>query len=66
MSNNTRIVILPADLCSAAEKKFNHRFGDVSEMLIAVMTTLLREDVAAMDEGEQKIIEERLKGLGYI
>jgi hypothetical protein len=30
------------------------------------MTELLRDDATTMDLGEQKIIEERLKGLGYI
>ena len=66
MNDSTRTVTLPAELCNAAERKFQHRFGDVSEILTAVMTALLQEDAAAMDEREQKIIEERLKGLGYI
>ena len=64
--SDTRTVELPAELCNAVEKKFGHRFCDLNEMLTAVMTVLVQENAAAMDEREQKIIEERLKGLGYI
>lgn len=61
-----RTVQLPEKLCSAAERKFAQRFGNVEEILTAALEELVREDVLKMDEKEQKIIEERLKGLGYI
>jgi hypothetical protein len=61
-----RTISLPEDLCLKAEHKFRHRYVDLSEFLIAVMTELLCEDATTMDINEQKIIEERLKGLGYI
>ncbi len=64
--SDTRTVNLPAELCASLEKKFGHRFGDLSETLTAVMAALLQGDAALMDEKEQKVIEERLKGLGYI
>ncbi len=64
--NEMRNVSLPEDLCAKAEQKFAARFGSLSEFLNAVMTELLCDKAAAMDEREQKIIEERLKGLGYI
>lgn len=64
--NGIRTVLLPEDLCAQAEKKFAPRFGTLDEFLNSVMAELLRDDAAAMDEREQKIIEERLKGLGYI
>lgn len=64
--NGNRSVLLPEELCVKAEKKFGSRFGSLDQFLCAVMTELLRDEAAAMDEHEQKIIEERLKGLGYI
>lgn len=64
--NTMRSVLLPEHLCAEAEKKFGARFGNLQEFLTAAMTELLNEEAAAMDEREQRIIEERLKGLGYI
>jgi hypothetical protein len=61
-----RTIALPEDLCNAAEQKFAHRFGGLEELLTAVLVELGREDALKMDEKEQQIIEERLKGLGYI
>ena len=62
----TRSISLPEELCRSAEKKFGHRFASVEEMLTALMTELLSEDAASLDEGEQRVIEQRLKSLGYI
>ncbi|HEY4053574.1 MAG TPA: hypothetical protein VGL74_07525 [Terriglobales bacterium] len=61
-----RTISLPEELCMKAEQKFRHRYQTVDEFVIAVMTELLRDDATRMDVIEQKIIEERLKGLGYI
>ena len=61
-----RNISLPEELCVTAEQKFRHRFESIEELLAALMTELLRDDAVAMDQDEQKIIEERLKGLGYI
>ena len=61
-----RTISLPEDLCLKAEHKFRHRYENVTEFLIAVMTELLSDGATAMDINEQQIIEERLKGLGYI
>jgi hypothetical protein len=61
-----RIVTLPEELCSSVERRFAHRFGGLEELLTAALEELVRDDALQMDENEQKIIEERLKGLGYI
>ena len=61
-----RNISLPEELCQKAEQKFRHRYENVDDFLLAVMTELLRDDATAMDVNEQEIIEERLKGLGYI
>jgi len=64
--NEMRSILLPEGLCAKAEQKFGSRFGSLDEFLSAVITELLRDEAAAMDEREQKIIEERLRNLGYV
>lgn len=61
-----RNVALPEELCRTVERKFAHRFGRVEEVLTAALEELVRVDAVRMDEKEEQIIEERLKGLGYI
>lgn len=61
-----RRVTLREDLCSAAEKKFADRFAGLEELLNSALEELVRDDALHIDEKEQQIIEERLKGLGYI
>jgi Arc/MetJ-type ribon-helix-helix transcriptional regulator len=62
----TRNVALPEELCAAVEQKFGRRFGSVDEFVAAALSHLLRDDALMLDAKEQQIIEERLKGLGYI
>jgi hypothetical protein len=57
-----RTVSLPADLCIRAEKKF----GSLEQLLEYVLRDLLRDDAAQRDEGEQRMIEQRLRDLGYL
>jgi hypothetical protein len=66
LMSTMRTISLPEELCLKAEQKFRHRYESVSDFLLAVMTELLRDNATVMDMSEQKIIEERLKGLGYI
>jgi hypothetical protein len=62
----SREVMLPADLCRSAEEKFGKRFASVEELLVFVLRTLLSEDAAEMDQAEARIVEDRLRDLGYI
>jgi hypothetical protein len=66
MSDRMREVKLPADLCQNAERRFGARFGSLEQFLVFVLQELLRDDAAQMDRAEQRIIEERLRDLGYI
>jgi hypothetical protein len=61
-----REVALPAELCEAAEKKFAQKFGSLEELLTFILRDLLRDDALQLDRAEQRIIEERLRELGYI
>ena len=62
----TREVHLAEALCASVEQKFGHRFGSLDETVSAILSQLVRDDALIMDAREQQIIEERLKGLGYI
>ena len=62
----TRTVNLPAELCVQAERKFGEKFGSLEQLLEYVLRDLLRDDTAQADEGEQRVIEQRLRELGYL
>jgi len=66
MNPEIRNVALPADLCDAAEKRFRAQFENVEELLGAVLRELLRDDSERMDEAERRMVEERLRNLGYL
>lgn len=61
-----RDVRLPADLCAAAEKKFAHVFPSLEELLVCVLRDLSRDESAQFDRAEQRLVEERLRELGYL
>jgi hypothetical protein len=61
-----RTVTLPNELCSQAEKKFGERFSTLEQFLEYVLRELVRDDAAQADEREQRMIEQRLKDLGYL
>jgi hypothetical protein len=61
-----RTIKLPEQLCQAAEQKFSPQFGSLEDFLITAMKEFLRDDAAKLDEQEERVIEERLKALGYV
>lgn len=64
--SESRMVQLPADLCAAAEKKFGHLFGNLEELLTFVLRDLSVDDAIKADQAEERMIEDRLKELGYL
>jgi hypothetical protein len=61
-----RGVQLPADLCAAAEKKFAGTFGTLEELLVFILRDLLRDEASRLDQVEQRLVEQRLRELGYL
>jgi hypothetical protein len=61
-----REVQLPADLCARVEKRFGHSFANLEELLTFVLRDLSRDDAAQLDQAEQRLVEERLRELGYL
>jgi len=61
-----RPVQLPADLCAAAEKKFGQTFSCVEELLAFVLRDLTQDEASRFDEAEQRLVEQRLRELGYL
>jgi hypothetical protein len=57
---------LPEDLCAAAENRFGHEFGGLEGLLVFVLNDLLRDEANSADQSEQKLVEERLRELGYL
>ena len=64
--NSTRNVCLPEELCRMAEQKYASRFASVEELVTNRLEELLRDDASKMDERELEIVEQRLRGLGYV
>ena len=66
-SNPQRDVRLPVQLCEAAERLIKGtRFNTVEEFLSFVLRELTSSDSSHLDERERKVIEERLRDLGYL
>ena len=66
MTASMREIRLPDELCQAAEQRFGHQFSSLEELVAFVLRELLRDDASQMDEAETRVIEERLRDLGYI
>jgi hypothetical protein len=62
----TREIYIPADLYSAAEKKFCNDFHSVGELVIFLLQEMISRDTVALDQADQQLVEERLRDLGYI
>ena len=66
MPEETRQLRLPSQLCESAEQKYANRFATLEQLITYVLEQLVFDDATKMDQDEQRIIEERLKDLGYI
>jgi len=62
MNTPPRQVSLPEHLCTAVEK----RFGELEPFLSFVLTELVRDDVSALDQNDTRMVEDRLRELGYL
>jgi hypothetical protein len=61
-----RTVGLPQDLCVEAERQFGGRFDNLEALLTFVLQELTKVDGSLQDQAEERIIEQRLKDLGYL
>lgn len=59
-------VRLPAELCRSALERFGTQFDSVEALVVFVLNELLRSKAMKMDEAERRMIEARLKDLGYM
>ena len=66
MPDDVRSIQLPAALCEKVEKRFSAHFGGLEAFLTFVLQELARDDAAEMDEVERRLLEARLKDLGYM
>jgi hypothetical protein len=64
--SESREVRLPADLCAAAEEKFGGTFRSLDELVAFLLQELIRSDTIDLDRADQKVVEERLRDLGYM
>lgn len=57
---------LSSELCARAEKAFGARFGSLEELIEFMLNELLGDGSIQQDRAEQRMIEERLRDLGYL
>lgn len=61
-----REVRLAEDLCAAAEKKFAQSFPKVEDLLTFILRDLAQDEASQLDAAEQRVVEQRLRELGYL
>jgi hypothetical protein len=61
-----RNVSLPENLCASAEQKFGASFGDLQQFLIVLLRELLNDQASSLDQAEERLVEQRLRELGYL
>jgi hypothetical protein len=66
MTTPIREVRLPDDLCAAVEQRFGRQFATIEEFLVFVLMELVRDNAHQLDQSDQRMIEARLRDLGYI
>lgn len=66
MTVRKRQISLPEELCARLEGKFAKTFASLDDLLVYVMEELSQDQATQMDEKEKKILEQRLRDLGYM
>jgi hypothetical protein len=66
VSGQKRTVELPEELCALLEKEFGKSFASFEDLLVFIMQNLTQGQATQMDEAERKILEQRLRDLGYL
>lgn len=66
MPESLREIRLPADLCALAEKKYGEHFATLEDLFVFILRSLVSEEAREMDQAEARMIEERLRELGYL
>ena len=67
MTESFRPVNLPADLCRQIEAKYvGTHFATLEELVSFLLEELAKDDATQMNADEERIIEQRLRDLGYI
>lgn len=66
MTTAIREIRLPSELCDAVEQHFGAQFTNIEDLLVFVLSELIREDSHKLDQSDQQMIEARLRDLGYL
>jgi hypothetical protein len=61
-----RTVRLPEQLCCDAEKWLAGRFDNLEALISFLLQEVVRDDTAKLEQAEEKLVQQRLKELGYI
>lgn len=65
-TDRLRPVQLPEQLCEVLEQRFSGQYGSLDLFIQIVLEELLRSDPSRLDASEQRMVEDRLRDLGYM
>ena len=64
---SSRSVDLPEELCKALESEFiSTELPTLRDIVLYVLDRVAARDVAALDVEEERLVEQRLRDLGYL
>jgi hypothetical protein len=66
LTSPSRTLSLPEDLCADAEKWMTGRFDSLESLVSFLLQEIIRDDTGKFDEAEERIVEQRLRDLGYL
>jgi len=61
-----RQIELPEDLCRRVEQLYSNQFSGVEACLRFVLENLVNHRSASLDIAEERLVEQRLRDLGYV
>ena len=61
-----RTLQMPEDICAKAETWMSGRFATIEAFVEFLLREVMREDDSKLNEEEERMVQERLRDLGYI
>ncbi len=66
MNGQVRTVQLPEEVCADAEKWLAGRFDSLECLISFLLREIVKDEGGKLDRREEKIVQQRLRDLGYL
>jgi len=61
-----RQIQLPEQLCQRIEELYGHQFSGIEACLSFILEHLINDQSTQLDRAEERMVEQRLRDLGYV